>query len=456
MDSVINLWFNFTGNKSLDEHSLDELFLFDTIISEHNRAWIMCKAFSSIIENVLKTWEKVTISKNNKDYPNRFHVFEIIDSIFLQNPNEDLNIENHKFAKILKEIEDFLQMSNPYLLGLIKAKWNFKDKIWWLSFLIEKYAFETWEHTEEVWIISKMLAKKINREYGRDIDLSNFKEFWHFHDLGKLLIPADILLKPWKLTPEEFNIIKKHPVYSSILVKIILLYSDDKYDDTTKSYADSIIKIALYHHRTLTGWYPHELSSENITIESEIVRISDIFHALMSQRTYKTEFEPERVWQIIQGMEDTFKFPEVFTVFFSVKKDFTDLLKQRKAPGKLFKTVHNDVIDSEHTLIHNQLEKVLNSHDKQIMEEYNILLRLIKIHFETEEKLMINSDYPDYLSHKKAHDELLTRTSCVVNYKEEDINSEFLKKFVNIWLRKSYYFHSRTKDAKLSFFLSKN
>lgn len=453
MEYIVNSWFNFTENKPLNEHSLDELFLYDTIISEHNRTWIICNIFNSLVEKILKNKEGGAFTLNKYNYPDRFSILNIIDSAYLTELDRNINTENLRFTKIRKEIEKFLQSNNPYLLDLIKAKWNFKDKIWWLSFLIEYYAFETGEHTEEVWIISKKLAKKINRDYQRNIDLKNFKEFWHFHDLGKLLIPPEILLKPWKLTTEEFDIIKKHPIYSSILVKIILLYSNDRHEEATKSYADSIIKVALYHHKTLAGWYPHELSLENITIESEIVRISDIFHALMSQRSYKTEFEPERVWQIIQNMEGTFKFPEVFAVFFSIKQELKDLLKDRKESGKIFKKTHNQIMDSDHAIIEKQLEKLLNGPDEKIMEEYNILLKIIKSHFANEEELMINSNYPDYLSHKKIHDELLIRTSCIINYNIEDITGEFLRKFVNIWLRKAYGFHSRTKDAKLGFYL---
>lgn len=450
---MLNPWFSFREDMSVENLSIDDLFLFDTILSEHNRIWITCKMFDELTGNIHKKCRIKLISKNNKEHPDRFSLFEVIDPMYFGNWEEWAVDTNPVFERVKNDIESFLESKNPYLLDIIKKKWKFKEKLWGLNFLIERYAFETWEHTEEVGIISKMLAKEINERYNRDIDLDNFTEFWHFHDLGKILIPAEILLKPGKLSPEEFNEIKKHSIYGSILIKLMLLHSDDKSEPATRAYANSIIKIALYHHKTLEAWYPHELSSDNLSLESEIVRISDIFHALITKRVYKTKFDTAHVWEIIGNMEWTFRYPEVFTVFSEIKEMLANVLRDREKTIKMFEEFGNEIMDSDHNLIENQLLKVLDSDDDQIMEEYMILIDIIKMHFVKEEQMMIDSKFPDYQEHKKEHDELIIRASFITSYKTEEISTDFIKKFIDVWLRKTFYIHSEAIDSKLSKFL---
>lgn len=157
--------------------------------------------------------------------------------------------------------------------------------------------------------------------------------------MGKILVPLGILLKPGKVTPDEFEEIKKHTIYSSILIKCFLFYSTDKDEEETKKYAESVIKTALYHHRALTGGYSAVLSVENITIESEIVRISDIFQALMSQRVYKEEFDIDVIWGILENLKGSFKFPEVLSTFLKFRETFYTVIMERKGMSPPFELV---------------------------------------------------------------------------------------------------------------------
>ncbi len=101
------------------------------------------------------------------------------------------------------------------------------------------------------------------------------------HDIGKTRIPSEILNAPRKLTDEEFQIIKNHPVYSHSILK------------NNEKFCDDIVFAARYHHESyLGGGYPDNLCGDNIPIFARITAISDVFDAMVSKRSYKTSNGP--------------------------------------------------------------------------------------------------------------------------------------------------------------------
>ncbi|WP_427338254.1 HD domain-containing phosphohydrolase [Caloranaerobacter sp. DY30410] len=99
------------------------------------------------------------------------------------------------------------------------------------------------------------------------------------HDLGKIYISADILNKPTKLTDEEYEKVKKHPVYSYSIIKNMLQFTEN---------FDEIAIFAKYHHERYDGrGYPDGLKGEEIPLESRIISVADAVDAMLSNRTYK-------------------------------------------------------------------------------------------------------------------------------------------------------------------------
>lgn len=104
------------------------------------------------------------------------------------------------------------------------------------------------------------------------------------HDVGKIGIPDSIMLKPGKLTEEEFNIMKKHPLIGADIL------GDD--DSDLIAVAKSI---SLTHHEKWDGsGYPYGLSGTDIPLEGRIVAIADVFDALTSKRPYKEAWSFEK------------------------------------------------------------------------------------------------------------------------------------------------------------------
>lgn len=100
------------------------------------------------------------------------------------------------------------------------------------------------------------------------------------HDVGKILIPKEILNKPSKLDLEEYDSFKQHPIYG---YEIVMKETDN----------EALAKIVLDHHERLDGsGYPNGLSGSEVTIESRIMAVVDSFDAMISKRPYK---EPKSV-----------------------------------------------------------------------------------------------------------------------------------------------------------------
>ncbi len=125
------------------------------------------------------------------------------------------------------------------------------------------------------------------------------------HDIGKLGIKDQILLKPAKLTEEEFEEMKKHTIFGYEILK-------DSDIDILKIASN----IALYHHEKYDGTgYPYGLKGEEIPIEARIVAVADVFDALTSERPYKKALSVEEALKIIEEGSGKHFDPKVVQAF---------------------------------------------------------------------------------------------------------------------------------------------
>lgn len=134
------------------------------------------------------------------------------------------------------------------------------------------------------------------------------------HDIGKVTIRDEVLLKPGKLTDEEFAEIKTHTTKGAEVLDAVLQAAGEKVD-----YLERGRKIALGHHERWDGrGYPHRVAGKDIPIEARITSLLDVFDALTHARCYKPAMPLEEACRIISEGRGTAFDPEITDVFLDI------------------------------------------------------------------------------------------------------------------------------------------
>ena len=134
------------------------------------------------------------------------------------------------------------------------------------------------------------------------------------HDIGKVAIPDTVLLKPGKLTSEEFEVMKAHASIGGENLQVV--YNNHP----GNTFVGMGIEIALYHHERWDGQgYPDGLIGKNIPLSARIMAIADVYDALRSDRCYRQGMShDEAVRILIEGNGSQFD-PEIVTSFMNIE-----------------------------------------------------------------------------------------------------------------------------------------
>jgi putative two-component system response regulator len=131
------------------------------------------------------------------------------------------------------------------------------------------------------------------------------------HDLGKIGIPDSILLKPAKLDPAEWEIMKQHTIIGAEILK-----------DSEASFIQLGETIARHHHEKWDGsGYPYQLKGSDIPLVGRVAAVADVFDALTSERPYKSAFSIEKSLAIIAEGRGTHFDPDVVDAFFAIEPE---------------------------------------------------------------------------------------------------------------------------------------
>lgn len=162
------------------------------------------------------------------------------------------------------------------------------DKLMGLLVHLGKKDNPTLRHSIGVCALSVMLGRWLNMAPDELEDLALAALL---HDIGKLRIRKEILNKPGKLTPEEYEEVKRHVMYG---FEMLLL---------NKDVPERCALAALNHHERYDGsGYPHGRAGEDIDAYSRIIAVADVFHAMSSRRSYK---EPASFYRVIREMRSS-------------------------------------------------------------------------------------------------------------------------------------------------------
>ncbi|MEW6012570.1 MAG: HD domain-containing phosphohydrolase [Elusimicrobiota bacterium] len=174
---------------------------------------------------------------------------------------------------------------------------------------------DTAAHLRHISEYSALIARAIGLDEKK---IDDIKYASPLHDIGKVAISDSILLKPAKLTDEEFEEMKKHTLYGAKILS------------NAKSHLLQIAcRIAQSHHEKYDGnGYPYKLKGEQIPIEAKIVSVADVFDALCMTRVYKPSWEPSRAREYILSERGKSFDPLVVDAFDSVYDKILELQKK--------------------------------------------------------------------------------------------------------------------------------
>ncbi|WP_325276616.1 HD domain-containing phosphohydrolase [Romboutsia sp.] len=307
IDNIINF-----EDENVENHSIGGYLLLNTINSLshmaealrwHHRRWEYGKGFKGIntqtamISQIIYLADRVSI------------LIETIPKNILSKSEEILNtIEYEKDSKFNPELVDiFKKISNKpsfwinivtqYKEPILKNVLNFKNsKVTYEEFMdISKlfiYSIDfrsryTAAHSIGVAAVAERLSKLCGMS---ENDCKMMKIAGYFHDIGKLVIPVEILDKPSRLTKDEYDVIKQHTYYTYHIL------------DNIKG-MEKIRDIAAYHHETLDGkGYPFGINKHMLSNKSRLMAVADIFTALTEKRPYRESMKKDEVANILMNM----------------------------------------------------------------------------------------------------------------------------------------------------------
>lgn len=194
-----------------------------------------------------------------------------------------------------------------------------------LGTVVECRNLESGEHVKRVKGFTKILAEQAMAdypEYGLTPEkIEIIVSASALHDIGKIAIPDNILLKPGKLTDEEFAYMKTHTLRGCDVLNNIR-------DVWEEEYSKASYDICRHHHERYDGrGYPDRLSGEDIPISAQLVGIADVYDALVSERVYKSAYTPDEAFAMIQEGKCGVFSPKLMECFRHARKKFEELAR---------------------------------------------------------------------------------------------------------------------------------
>lgn len=232
------------------------------------------------------------------------------------------HLENHIVDKKLRmQNVGLLELAGKRTRDIMKSQMATIYALVKLSELRDSY---TCRHLERVASVSGLIAekymkseneKKINNDY-----INILKQAAILHDIGKVGISDNILMKNGKLSHEEFDKIKQHTVIGATTIKSVY----DEFPDN--SFLRMAVEIARYHHEKWNGkGYPEGLNGMHIPLSARIVSLADTYDALRSERPYKKMMSHADSIKIIKGEKGNSFDPLLIDLFIEIESEIEEL-----------------------------------------------------------------------------------------------------------------------------------
>ena len=215
-------------------------------------------------------------------------------------------IKSVKQMDEIKRINEELSESNERL------ERAYLDMVQTLRYTVEAKDTYTRGHSDRVSEYSVLIGEKLGLP---EDQIKTLRIGGLFHDIGKIGIPDSILLKPGKLSDDEYSQIKNHPSIGAHILGSAEIFKD-------------IIPIVKHHHERYDGnGYPSRLKGEEIPYIARIAAVADTFDAMTSRRSYRGPIDIEHVKEEIKRCEGTQFDPQIAEVFLDILNNDYDKIK---------------------------------------------------------------------------------------------------------------------------------
>lgn len=234
-------------------------------------------------------------------------------------------VKNHL---LLKASRDLMERQNEILEERVIERTNQLAELQDVAMvamgaLAESRDPETGNHIRRtqhyVRVLAQALAKipKYQQQLTPEVITAMYKSA-PLHDIGKVGIADSILLKPGKLTEEEFEIMKKHAAYGRDAI-----VAAEKSIEVADNFLTFAKEIAYSHHEKWDGTgYPEGLTAEDIPLSARLMAIADVYDALISSRVYKPAFSHEKAVSIISKGRGSHFDPNMVDCFLTITDEF--------------------------------------------------------------------------------------------------------------------------------------
>lgn len=216
------------------------------------------------------------------------NIIELYDT--RNNMEKELEERTKELKKTMQHLEDAhvrLKKNNDFLVNA-------------LSSVVEFRSLESGEHVKSVQKLTYIILHKWVEMHPEchytEMDITQMANAAALHDIGKIAIPDNILLKPGKLTREEFEIMKTHTIKGCEIL--------ERFKQEDSDYYRYCYDICRYHHERYDGkGYPDGLAGDEIPLWAQIVSVVDVYDALVSPRVYKAAFSVDEAFRMIYDGE---------------------------------------------------------------------------------------------------------------------------------------------------------
>ncbi len=227
---------------------------------------------------------------------------------------------NQLEEKVEKQTETLKKQYKLLVMQAEKLKESNTKIIDILGTVVECRNLESGEHIKRVKNFTRILAEQIMSdypEYGLTQDkIEVIVSASALHDVGKIAIPDSILLKPARLTKDEYEYMKSHTTRGCEVLNNVQGVWDETYSKIS-------YEICRHHHERYDGkGYPDGLAGEEIPISAQMVGLADAYDALVSERVYKSAYSEDEAFHMIVSGECGVFSPKLLECFRKTKKKF--------------------------------------------------------------------------------------------------------------------------------------